>query len=184
MQCDPGSPGSSELRGAGRQAADRAGRRSTTQPVNLTDLFEIWNVPTRDRLTVLLSELGIATAGRGEDINAILRRANPALAAGPHGHRRCSRTSSASAARGASTPPTRAVAGARPQHRQLAARCCAAPLGAHAGPADHAGDLRAHGRAAAPAAARRHGRRSRELDARRRGRHPAARAARTARRPR
>ena len=47
----------------------------TTQPVALTDLFEIWNAPTRDRLQILLSTLGIATSARGEDLNAILRRA-------------------------------------------------------------------------------------------------------------
>ena len=52
----------------------------TTQPVSLTDLFEVWNTPTRQRLALLLSTLGIAHAGRGEDLNAILRRANPALA--------------------------------------------------------------------------------------------------------
>jgi ABC-type transporter Mla subunit MlaD len=72
VQCDPGSADAPELRGA--VPVER-----TTQPVNLTDLFALWNVPTRDRLRVLVSELGLATAARGEDIDAILRRANPAL---------------------------------------------------------------------------------------------------------
>src|SRR3954452_2561203 len=78
VQCDPGTPDSAELRGAGGEPPTVPVER-TTQPVNLTDLFEIWNVPTRDRLGVLLSELGIATAARGQDFNDILRRANPAL---------------------------------------------------------------------------------------------------------
>ena len=79
VQCDPGTPNSPELRGAAGQPPT-VPVDHTTQPDNLTDLFESWNVPTRDRLPVLLSELGSARAGRGEDINAILRRANPALA--------------------------------------------------------------------------------------------------------
>lgn len=78
VQCDPGSPGAEELRGKNGEPPTVPVER-TSQPVNLTDLFELWNVPTRDRLGVLVSELGIATAGRGEDIGAIVRRANPAL---------------------------------------------------------------------------------------------------------
>ena len=53
----------------------------TTQPVASIDLFEIWNVPTRDRARLLLNELGIGAVARGEDLNAILRRANPSLQA-------------------------------------------------------------------------------------------------------
>ncbi|MFL5846586.1 MAG: MlaD family protein [Solirubrobacteraceae bacterium] len=78
VQCDPGTAKAPELRGEhGRPPTVPVDH--TTQPVNLTDLFELWNIPTRDRLGVLVSELGIATAGRGGDIDAILRRANPAL---------------------------------------------------------------------------------------------------------
>ncbi|HTX47181.1 MAG TPA: hypothetical protein VMD48_12905, partial [Solirubrobacteraceae bacterium] len=51
----------------------------TTEPVSITDLFDIWNVPTTERLTVLLNELGIGVAGEGDDIQTILQRANPAL---------------------------------------------------------------------------------------------------------
>jgi phospholipid/cholesterol/gamma-HCH transport system substrate-binding protein len=78
VQCNPGSPDAPELRGRDGEAPTVPVGR-TSQPVNLTDLFEIWNVPTRDRLAVLVSELGISTAGRGEDLSAIVRRANPAL---------------------------------------------------------------------------------------------------------
>lgn len=78
VQCDPGSADAPELRAAGGRPPTVPVER-TTQPVNLTDLFALWNVPTRDRLAVLVSELGIATAARGTDIDAILRRANPAL---------------------------------------------------------------------------------------------------------
>lgn len=78
VECFPGTPDAAELQPAGDHPPTVPVER-TTQPVNLTDLFEIWNVPTRDRLGVLVSELGISTAARGEDINALLRRANPAL---------------------------------------------------------------------------------------------------------
>lgn len=78
VQCDPGRPGRPELRGRdGRPPTVPVDQ--TTQPVNLTDLFEVWNVPTRQRLAALLTELGISVAGRGQDIDAVLRRANPAL---------------------------------------------------------------------------------------------------------
>jgi ABC-type transporter Mla subunit MlaD len=43
-------------------------------------VLNIFSLPVDERLSVLINELGIATAGQGSDINAILRRANPALA--------------------------------------------------------------------------------------------------------
>lgn len=83
VECDPGTPNAPALR------TDPSGCKSdipcvpvthTTEPVNLLDLFNIWNVPTRERLAVVINELGIGTSGRGQDFNDILRRANPALA--------------------------------------------------------------------------------------------------------
>lgn len=79
LQCDPGSADSPVLRGVDGQPPT-VPVTHTTEPVSLLDLFDIFNLPTRERLSVLLDELGIATAGEGENINAILRRANPALA--------------------------------------------------------------------------------------------------------
>ncbi len=78
VQCDPGTPDSRELTARGDRPPTVPVER-TTQPVSLVDLFEIWNAPTRQRGQILLSSLGIALAGRGEDVNAILRRANPSL---------------------------------------------------------------------------------------------------------
>jgi ABC-type transporter Mla subunit MlaD len=75
VQCDPGSSSARPLSGATPTVpVDR-----TTVPVSLNDLFNIWNVPTRERLRLLVNELGLAGAGRGEDLNALLRRSNPAL---------------------------------------------------------------------------------------------------------
>ncbi len=79
VQCDPGSPRGRPLRAADGKAPTVPVAR-TSVPVNLNDLFDIWNVPTRQRLTVLVNELGIGFAGRGEDLNEVLRRANPSLA--------------------------------------------------------------------------------------------------------
>lgn len=51
----------------------------TTTPVSLQDVIDVFALPTAQRLRVFVSELGIAGAGRGDDFNAVLRRANPAL---------------------------------------------------------------------------------------------------------
>jgi virulence factor Mce-like protein len=79
VQCDPGTPNGRPLRAHDGKAPTVPVDR-TTVPVNLNDLFDIWNVPARERLTVLINELGIGFAGRGEDFNEVLRRANPSLA--------------------------------------------------------------------------------------------------------
>lgn len=71
VECDPGTRG--ELRD-GTVPVDR-----TAAPVSLQDFINVFRLPTNQRLRVLLDELGLATAGRGADLNAILRRANPAL---------------------------------------------------------------------------------------------------------
>src|SRR5205085_2869066 len=79
LECDPGTPGSPPLRGSGNHPPT-VPVVHTTEPVSLLDLFNTFNLPTQQRLAVLLDELGIATAGRGEDLNQILLRANPTLA--------------------------------------------------------------------------------------------------------
>lgn len=80
VECDPGSANSPPLRtGAGHPPTVPVGH--TTEPVSLLDLFGIFNAPTRERLTILVNELGIATSARGQDLNDVLRRANPTLAA-------------------------------------------------------------------------------------------------------
>ena len=78
VECDTGSPAKPEL------GADKAGTpvvpvEQTTAPVSLQDVLNTFDMPTDQRLRMLLNELGIGTAGRGGDINAILRRANPSL---------------------------------------------------------------------------------------------------------
>ena len=79
LECDPGTVGSAPLRGtAGHPPTVQVSHN--TEPVSLLDVFNTFNLPTRERLTLLINELGIATAARGQDLNQILLRANPTLA--------------------------------------------------------------------------------------------------------
>ena len=52
---------------------------NTTKPVDLDLLNNITREPERARLSIILSELGTGVAGRGSDLNEVIRRANPAL---------------------------------------------------------------------------------------------------------
>jgi phospholipid/cholesterol/gamma-HCH transport system substrate-binding protein len=79
VDCDPGSPPAPPLRPQ-HGLPPTVPVKNTTEPVSLLDLFNIFNVPTRERVSLLIGELGIGTSGRGQDFNAILYRANPALA--------------------------------------------------------------------------------------------------------
>lgn len=78
VNCETGSPDAPPLKAIGDNAPT-VPIEQTTAPVPVTDLFEIWDAPVRDRLTLLVNALGIGTAGRGEGFNEILRRANPSL---------------------------------------------------------------------------------------------------------
>lgn len=78
VDCDPGSPPAPILRSVNGQPPT-VPVQNTSEPVSLLDLFNIFNVPTRERFGLILDELGIGTAGEGQNFNAILYRANPAL---------------------------------------------------------------------------------------------------------
>jgi phospholipid/cholesterol/gamma-HCH transport system substrate-binding protein len=47
--------------------------------VDIDLLNNIMRQPVRERLSIILSDLGIGVAGRGEDLSAVIRRADPAL---------------------------------------------------------------------------------------------------------
>jgi phospholipid/cholesterol/gamma-HCH transport system substrate-binding protein len=51
----------------------------THSPVDPDLLGDITRLPQAQRLTIILNELGATFAGRGSDLNAVLRRSNPAL---------------------------------------------------------------------------------------------------------
>jgi phospholipid/cholesterol/gamma-HCH transport system substrate-binding protein len=82
VECDPGTVGSPELREIER--GDGEGEHllpleRTSSPVDLDLVNNIMRLPYRERFAILISELGAGLAGRGEDLNELIRRANPAL---------------------------------------------------------------------------------------------------------
>jgi phospholipid/cholesterol/gamma-HCH transport system substrate-binding protein len=79
VQCDPGSKRSGPLP-PGAEGIPTVALERTSVPASLQSLLQIFSLPVNDRLRALIDELGVATAGRGADLNAILRRSNPALA--------------------------------------------------------------------------------------------------------
>jgi phospholipid/cholesterol/gamma-HCH transport system substrate-binding protein len=52
---------------------------NTHSPVDPDLLGDISRLPEAQRLTIILNELGAGFAGRGSDLNAVLKRSNPAL---------------------------------------------------------------------------------------------------------
>lgn len=77
IQCDPGSEWSPLSPGSG--GIPTVAVQRTTAPLSLQDALNVFSMPTDQRLRILFNELGVATAGRGAQLNAVLRRVNPAL---------------------------------------------------------------------------------------------------------
>ena len=82
VECAPGSAGAEEL--AAVEEGDGEGDRllpveNTSSPVDLDLLANIMRLPYRERFAILLNELGTGLAGRGEELNEVIHRANPAL---------------------------------------------------------------------------------------------------------
>ena len=83
VECDPGSPRRPELKtipdGFPGQGQHVLPLKNTSSPVDLDLINNIMRLPYRQRFAILLSELGAGFAGRGQDLNALIHRANPAL---------------------------------------------------------------------------------------------------------
>lgn len=82
VDCQPGSSSAEPL--ARVERGDGKGERllpveRTSSPVDLDLLADIMRLPYRQRLAILLSEFGTGLAGRGEELNEVIHRANPAL---------------------------------------------------------------------------------------------------------
>jgi phospholipid/cholesterol/gamma-HCH transport system substrate-binding protein len=78
VQCDPGTPGAGPL-ADGEDGAATVPVDQTHSPVDLDLVFAALRKPYSQRLAIILNELGTGLAGRPEDLNATIRRANPAL---------------------------------------------------------------------------------------------------------
>jgi virulence factor Mce-like protein len=82
VDCEPGSSGAKPLprieHGDG-EGARLLSVEHTSSPVDLDLLNNILRLPYRQRFAILLNEFGTGLAGRGEDLNEVIHRANPAL---------------------------------------------------------------------------------------------------------
>jgi virulence factor Mce-like protein len=78
VECAPGTPAAPALRPAGGLPAT-VPVTGTHAPVDVDLVLNIFDRPVRERLTLLLDALGSGFAGRGEDLDAAIRRAAPAL---------------------------------------------------------------------------------------------------------
>jgi virulence factor Mce-like protein len=82
VDCQPGSSSAENL--ARIDEGDGEGERllaveRTSSPVDLDLINDIMRLPYRERFAILLSEFGAGLAGRGEELNEVIHRANPAL---------------------------------------------------------------------------------------------------------
>src|SRR5439155_167544 len=51
----------------------------TSSPVDIDEINDIYREPIQQRLAIVLNEFGAGLAGRGQDLNDVIHRANPAL---------------------------------------------------------------------------------------------------------
>ncbi len=82
VECEPGTPDAAPLREI--EEGDGKGERllpvaNTSAPVDLDLINNTLRLPYRERFSILLNEFGTALAGRGEELNEVIHRANPAL---------------------------------------------------------------------------------------------------------
>jgi len=82
VDCQPGTGSAKPL--AKIDEGDGKGERllpveRTSSPVDLDLINDIMRLPYRQRFAILLTEFGTGLAGRGEDLNEVIHRANPAL---------------------------------------------------------------------------------------------------------
>ena len=78
VECEPGDPSAGAL-GRNGGSAPTVPVARTHSPVDLDLVFTALRLPLRQRLSIVVNELGAGLAGRPEELNAAIRRANPAL---------------------------------------------------------------------------------------------------------
>ena len=77
IQCAPGTTRGSALRGN----PPTVPVADTHSPVDPDLVVATFQLPVRERLAIILNELGAGLAGNGTNLNAVIRRANPAIQA-------------------------------------------------------------------------------------------------------
>jgi phospholipid/cholesterol/gamma-HCH transport system substrate-binding protein len=80
IQCDPGTADAGPLATPPGADTPTVPVDQDSAPIDLDLVFDVFRAPYRERLAIILNELGAGLTGRGEDLNAIIRSANPALA--------------------------------------------------------------------------------------------------------
>jgi ABC-type transporter Mla subunit MlaD len=79
VECEPGTPRAPELRAdGGRAPTVPLGRNES--PVDLDLVLAALRLPYRERLSLIVNELGTGLAGRPRELDQAIRLANPALA--------------------------------------------------------------------------------------------------------
>ena len=80
VQCAPGTPRAPVLRArGGRPPTVPLG--NTHSPVDPDLVLSTFDLPMRDRLSIILNELGTGLAANGRELSAAVRRSNPAIQA-------------------------------------------------------------------------------------------------------
>ncbi|MBA2505218.1 MAG: MCE family protein [Thermoleophilaceae bacterium] len=77
VQCSPGTPKAGELRKT--DGVPRVPVGQTHAPIDLDLVFASLRLPYRQRLSLIVNELGTGLAGRPEELSETIKRANPAL---------------------------------------------------------------------------------------------------------
>jgi phospholipid/cholesterol/gamma-HCH transport system substrate-binding protein len=82
VECQPGTARAARLQkirsGAGK-SQHLLPVTHTSSPVDLDIVNDTLRLPFRQRLTLVINELGTGLAGRGRELNAVIHRANPAF---------------------------------------------------------------------------------------------------------
>jgi virulence factor Mce-like protein len=82
VDCEPGSsnePALTRITSGDGNGSYLLPVTRTSSPVDSDIVQDIYTEPVRERFAIILDELGTGLAARGSDLNAVIRRANPAL---------------------------------------------------------------------------------------------------------
>jgi ABC-type transporter Mla subunit MlaD len=86
VDCSPRAPGEASRAAAPLRTVEVGGERQhllpvtrTASPIDPDLVLDIFRLPVRQRLSIIINELGAGLAGNGDELRAAVRRADPAL---------------------------------------------------------------------------------------------------------